>query len=102
PIRPPPRSTPFPYTTLFRSRCHLLARGKVSGHGPVDFTEGFRLHRNETRCCLFTVRLRLGDCSLVLIQHGQRQRCAERPFIVPLDRKSTRLNSSHRTISYAV
>src|SRR5256885_12969266 len=58
-IRRPPRSTLFPYTTLFRSR----------GHGA-----------------------RIG-----LRQHRQLHLPARRP-----DRKSTRLNSSHLVISYAV
>src|SRR5438094_4636692 len=59
-IRRPPRSTLFPYTTLFRSRRHWR---EPTGSRPCS-TDGAR-------------------CS--------------RP-----DRKSTRLNSSHRTISYAV
>src|SRR5437867_9978752 len=64
-IRRPPRSTLFPYTTLFRS-------------GPRD--------------------PRLADAR-VPAQHDHLARAVsgERP-----DRKSTRLNSSHRTISYAV
>src|SRR5437773_4573791 len=62
-IRPPPRSTLFPYTTLFRSE------GKVTGHDPAGFGS-----KNE-------------DFS----RHKQHR-----------DRKSTRLNSSHITISYAV
>src|SRR5207248_5259887 len=62
-IRPPPRSTLFPYTTLFRS---------------IDVDETIPLPH-----------LSPGDQAIV---RGCR---AE-------DRKSTRLNSSHRTISYAV
>src|SRR5688572_32346239 len=70
-IRRPPRSTLFPYTTLFRSRCsrdHLTQH-----HGPPR--TGGRGHV-------------LGDLRQPL--RGQE------------DRKSTRLNSSHSQISYAV
>src|SRR5256885_4310372 len=62
-IRRPPRSTLFPYTTLFRS---LIAQLSLLKSCP------FRFH---LRCLL---------------------------LIGPLDRKSTRLNSSHLVISYAV
>src|SRR5437764_8018409 len=62
-IRRPPRSTLFPYTTLFRSCCRLGRTGGLSSvTDPID---------------------------------GRSQDAA-------LDRKSTRLNSSHRCISYAV
>src|SRR5258708_19441235 len=71
-IRRPPRSTLFPYTTLFRS---LTARSKESEMN------------NIARC-----RLLLGALALV----GLLSECAEE------DRKSTRLNSSHQIISYAV
>src|SRR5258708_18848467 len=70
-IRRPPRSTLFPYTTLFRS----LGRGlRLSGVG------GPRGRR----------RLRAG-AGLRQVLHGG-----------DLDRKSTRLNSSHQIISYGV
>src|SRR3712207_8946335 len=76
-IRRPPRSTLFPYTTLFRSperrlpdvRTHLLRH--PSRH------DGMRFQRGTAR---------------PLSDRG----------IVPRDRKSTRLNSSHANISYAV
>src|SRR3712207_7699000 len=87
-IRRPPRSTLFPYTTLFRSLAALEAR-------PAHHLRG--------RAGLAAVLLRLprpapadrerGDPGQVLRQ-GQRDR--------PVDRKSTRLNSSHANISYAV
>src|SRR2546422_5415071 len=69
-IRRPPRSTLFPYTTLFRSvvpaegKSHFAARGRV-----------FHRVREEVE----------------ILSPGQRR-----------DRKSTRLNSSHGYISYAV
>src|SRR2546428_10049153 len=72
-IRRPPRSTLFPYTTLFRSR--KLRRGR-------------RLYR---RAQLERVHLLLGQSELHLPPAEGEQ-----------DRKSTRLNSSHDQISYAV
>src|SRR5256885_11801097 len=71
-IRRPPRSTLFPYTTLFRSITspvpHLLC-----SFFPADDIQ------------------RLDSCEL-----------RERYDVLPQDRKSTRLNSSHLVISYAV
>src|SRR5256885_4706212 len=81
-IRRPPRSTLFPYTTLFRS-----ARG---GH-PVDRA---RRHVDPVVVSLFRVR-----------DVGRRFRLRTNPDLAPerhRDRKSTRLNSSHLVISYAV
>src|SRR5438034_2404390 len=79
-IRPPPRSTLFPYTTLFRS--DRFATGARRRHDPpgggieVGAAVGRLLHGKEQNECG-------GD-------H------------VGSDRKSTRLNSSHTVISYAV
>src|SRR2546428_10283837 len=79
-IRRPPRSTLFPYTTLFRSDHRTRDLG-VPGLGS---REG-RHH----------VHIDIDDAP------APRGR-AERPAIMDLDRKSTRLNSSHDQISYAV
>src|SRR5258708_14996070 len=78
-IRRPPRSTLFPYTTLFRSRAGFAA-------DPL----GNKRHRPD--------RNRHRD------QIGQdRDRAAQQSGIeAGEDRKSTRLNSSHQIISYAV
>src|SRR3712207_7444146 len=75
-IRRPPRSTLFPYTTLFRSPDHLkMELEKLLAMGvDVDATPG---------------------------SPGIRAR-AEDPAALRGDRKSTRLNSSHANISYAV
>src|SRR5258708_20853615 len=94
-IRRPPRSTLFPYTTLFRSiRIHdgeFAVWAPVQAEGRLD-AEIKKLVRNEQPETPF---LGLG------VQPG--------PFAgkhhVPIrhsDRKSTRLNSSHQIISYAV
>src|SRR2546429_5240271 len=77
-IRRPPRSTLFPYTTLFRSRHGIHVVGQVFPHTAHAFYFGlttqlpFRTH---------------------LARHARHFR---------RDRKSTRLNSSHGYISYAV
>src|SRR5256885_8294662 len=84
-IRRPPRSTLFPYTTLFRS---------------LQATVDWRL--NDSR--LMSVRLAVSaviaahgrlDDALAVFSRREREKAPE-------DRKSTRLNSSHLVISYAV
>src|SRR2546421_8863271 len=82
-IRRPPRSTLFPYTTLFRSR--IIAQGAA----------GVR-KRGTGQRITFDDRFHLGSCTkamtatlvAMLVEEG--------------DRKSTHLNSSHDQISYAV
>src|SRR3712207_7697146 len=76
-MRRPPRSTLFPYTTLFRSREGL-------GHGDLELAVPGRHRVAEGRGEVDETRAHL-------VEHGQTQ-----------DRKSTRLNSSHANISYAV
>src|SRR5438034_6531790 len=78
-IRRPPRSTLFPYTTLFRS---------------------VRLARHEDRH-LTALRALADVLGLVERQTGGQFRLGEFALAVA-DRKSTRLNSSHTVISYAV
>src|SRR3712207_7524528 len=85
-IRRPPRSTLFPYTTLFRS---VGAGEGVHGLGDVGLVSEHLLRpQREPRG--------LGA--------GQRQRLVVGVGVQRLraDRKSTRLNSSHANISYAV
>src|SRR5258707_11177431 len=71
-IRRPPRSTLFPYTTLFRSLDGEFTSSVVVGVS------------NDDPMLPYSVRLREGFVAM------------------PRDRKSTRLNSSHANISYAV
>src|SRR5688500_20267769 len=80
-IRPPPRSTLFPYTTLFRS----AVRGQCRQPAYRLLRRGFR--RRGARADRTADRERSAVSGA-----DQRQR----------DRKSTRLNSSHLVISYAV
>src|SRR3712207_7344684 len=77
-IRRPPRSTLFPYTTLFRS--------------------GQPHHLEVTPAGVLLQRERLGAADVPLAGAGRVRGAARRD----VDRKSTRLNSSHANISYAV
>src|SRR3712207_7941829 len=88
-IRRPPRSTLFPYTTLFRSKKKIyatvefydiagLVKGASKGEG---LGNKFLSHIREVEAIVHVVRCFQDD---------------------NIDRKSTRLNSSHANISYAV
>src|SRR5207248_10537964 len=79
-LRPPPRSTLFPYTTLFRS------------------DNSHTRHESESALSAATRTLQpaIGNASAQVCRPEPDGRQSLR------DRKSTRLNSSHRTISYAV
>src|SRR5207244_13624147 len=97
--RPPPLSTLFPYTTLFRSRLAAHARVDVDRHTPA----GARVLLVGVHADGRPVR-RLASQRLLA---GRAQVHVLRQFAVVLvvrrlDRKSTRLNSSHQIISYAV
>src|SRR3712207_8161094 len=88
-IRRPPRSTLFPYTTLFRSEESLYPDGAIASTRQIGGKRHFRLH----------VRHRDRE----LHPEDQRRHDSRRPDgVVRPDRKSTRLNSSHANISYAV
>src|SRR5437879_9964047 len=80
-LRPPPTSTLFPYTTLFRSN-RQDAGGPLGSCGAEDHEERREDEQHEGQ-----LHHEAGDAPAP----GDRQ-----------DRKSTRLNSSHRCISYAV
>src|SRR5438876_6655264 len=80
-IRRPPRSTLFPYTTLFRS----IQQWRVGGKNRRDLPAAERLGRRSHQ----GIRALQSE-----IQSGAPHQL--------LDRKSTRLNSSHPSISYAV
>src|SRR3712207_8510084 len=89
-IRRPPRSTLFPYTTLFRSvDLHAGLRGAVEGPDHLGVDERVHLRDDVAAAALARVR------RLALDQ-------LDEPLAHVRDRKSTRLNSSHANISYAV
>src|SRR3712207_7736556 len=86
-IRRPPRSTLFPYTTLFRSH-------EAGWRKPALAKEPRRALLEQARCSGHVNELSIdGPLSRVAFHH-RLHAC--------LDRKSTRLNSSHANISYAV
>src|SRR3712207_8580150 len=89
-IRRPPRSTLFPYTTLFRSDVQRLAGARreemgLRGIEPGPDRVAGALHETarRTRAQQLVADLQIDD-------------------VISADRKSTRLNSSHANISYAV
>src|SRR5258708_15873804 len=83
-IRRPPRSTLFPYTTLFRSDLDLLGRG--APHFRIVVAGGLELRERQ----------------LLVVQDHRRGVMPGNQRVELRDRKSTRLNSSHQIISYAV
>src|SRR5256885_10512785 len=85
-IRRPPRSTLFPYTTLFRSfkPLRFVPKGKIVVLGLIT-TKKAELEKKDD------LKRRIDEAAKVV---PIEQIC--------LDRKSTRLNSSHLVISYAV
>src|SRR5207248_11774321 len=84
PLPPPPPSPLFPYTTLFRSHIGSVAdAGYNQAHA-----EGIQVMKKN-----------LPEVEVIEVENVPEGRFF---FITWIDRKSTRLNSSHRTISYAV
>src|SRR3712207_8570960 len=90
-IRRPPRSTLFSYTTLFRSTTALGARR-------IDRNGSNGMHRRTLLGSVAAASAALvGPAHAVLAQRAEAT-----PGGTNVDRKSTRLNSSHANISYAV
>src|SRR3712207_6918993 len=93
--RQPPRSTLFPYTTLFRS---------------LPVTAGQPQHEHQQWSCMLLVEhpdegvlvARRGRRGVVPGDLSWRHGIIITGVTAPVDRKSTRLNSSHANISYAV
>src|SRR2546430_7862616 len=85
-IRRPPRSTLFPYTTLFRSR---RTHGEISSHGHRLRDLPHLVHDGRE------LEGRVRQRQLAILAPGDEEQLFQ-------DRKSTRLNSSHSQISYAV
>src|SRR5689334_24251167 len=95
-MRTPPRSTLFPYTTLFRSdllivddECRPLHAIEYQGGGHFNGA-----HATAARDAVKKEALRRAGIGYVEVVAGDTP--------AELDRKSTRLNSSHSSISYAV
>src|SRR5256885_11140453 len=92
-IRRPPRSTLFPYTTLFRS----AAAAGVPDHAGVVAHDQHDLMPEVLKLAQLAEAHRMSE---VNIGRGWVETLFDAEG--PLDRKSTRLNSSHLVISYAV
>src|SRR5690242_21389244 len=100
-VRRPPSSTLFPYTTLFRSKRGSRNRDKARRtvariHARIadrrrDFTHQLstRIIRENQTICVESLRVK------AMVKHPTLAKAIQ-------DRKSTRLNSSHMSISYAV
>src|SRR5258708_24573685 len=86
-IRRPPRSTLFPYTTLFRSQ-YVLSDG-ASRLGVLT----------DTGCSTAHIESNLSGCDALVLECNY---ASQPDKFDSIDRKSTRLNSSHQIISYAV
>src|SRR3712207_7908476 len=84
-IRRPPRSTLFPYTTLFRSCAEMAPGGLHSEARKRDIVERSGATMED-----------------ITLPAGAPAGLQESTMCAALDRKSTRLNSSHANISYAV
>src|SRR3712207_7995455 len=84
-IRRPPRSTLFPYTTLFRSDLIYLLNQKEAQSSRLKFQS-----QQETRNPSLENQSKIQNLKSKIIN------------VLIVDRKSTRLNSSHANISYAV
>src|SRR5207248_11348282 len=96
PLRPLPRSPLFPYTTLFRS-----ARALTEGWAPFDV----ELTSIEVFPQTDVIYIEIGGGGSELYRLHSAMNSSALEYTEPYpyqDRKSTRLNSSHRTISYAV
>src|SRR5690348_17897116 len=98
-LRRPPRSTLFPYTTLFRSEKRGLISVRAAAKKFHGFINGIGVDQAQHGAKNFGVgKLASGRKA---VQNGGLHKIA-RFVIWNLDRKSTRLNSSHPSISYAV
>src|SRR5260221_7970522 len=90
-IRRPPRSTLFPYTTLFRSHGRSSRNREIDAGGALSRAAAADEQRRGAR---------IRGAGLAGIGRIPPRALEAAPF--PRDRKSTRLNSSHTVISYAV
>src|SRR5258708_8655552 len=88
-IRRPPRSTLFPYTTLFRSTWSLMRRNGDLRHEMIWALKDISFEVEPGEALGIVGRNGAGRSTLLKI-------------LSRIDRKSTRLNSSHQIISYAV
>src|SRR5256885_15957573 len=100
-IRRPPRSTLFPYTTLFRSR--HLGGGKNAAVAGLGTLAQLYFDHLDLRIdgCLLEPLLREAAITIAAAEIAGRDFPDHVAAALAVDRKSTRLNSSHLVISYA-
>src|SRR5260221_1406400 len=91
-IRRPPRSTLFPYTTLFRSLFELLAAREVNRVEPVGAALLVNVREVHGLCEIHGIEREINAADVAPVEMILNLR---------VDRKSTRLNSSHTVSSYA-
>src|SRR5690242_21216366 len=96
-LRRPPRSTLFPYTTLFRSHVHIPLKRNVERLWQSDNRSS---RRHDPYQCA-DAKIRQEDTEQAA-HTGKKQTLGQHLTHQAKDRKSTRLNSSHMSISYAV
>src|SRR2546430_4049250 len=89
-IRRPPRSTLFPYTTLFRSGLHANLQALFTAPSLAKLAVAVQGGEN------------LGIVAAETEPDLEREATLDPAIVLRTDRKSTRLNSSHSQISYAV
>src|SRR3712207_6898947 len=95
-IRRPPRSTLFPYTTLFRSI--MVARGDLGIELPIEEVPIVQ----KKILALAGAHARPAITATQMLDSMVTSSRPTRAEVTDVDRKSTRLNSSHANISYAV
>src|SRR5207253_7754401 len=101
PVRSTLPSTLFPYTTLFRSILHdptlHIAATCVRVPVPIGHSESVLIETGD-KISASDARLILGEAPGMIVEDDPHAKL----YPTPQDRKSTRLNSSHVAISYAV
>src|SRR5207244_10539093 len=102
PLRPAPVSTLFPYTTLFRSQATLFV---TPGGQSLLIDTGWPGNdgRDADRIVAAARKAAINKIDFVLVTHFHQDHAGGLTQLAArIDRKSTRLNSSHQIISYAV
>src|SRR5690606_39646795 len=100
--RPPPATTPFPYTTLFRSLfLEQLLEGLPEKKDSAGWVAELRSEEDARwSSMLAEIESRSDPPNPLRVCHALGERLASNDIVIG-DRKSTRLNSSHVKISYA-
>src|SRR5205807_5055453 len=100
-LPPPPRSTLFPYTTLFRSVGLAHRLSKAFGGASIHVGDHLRVLGRELIQLIHATTNRI-ELPVDVFFAGKGVYLSPEALVTLIDRKSTRLNSSHLVISYAV